>query len=213
MAIEVRAFGFRTVSTILILAIGVLIQNSGCQLISDSPGEHAEQGTDPRTFVSIEAGLKAREYEVSENGRGLQAPNRAHNLRTYFRPEGIRIHDRTAAGDPELLSLELTAVGREGNLRAIDRGAVTIHGARVEIHGGDVMEWYLNTAEGLEQGFTLRNRPHGIGRLVLEVAIGNAQANPAGKAVELQTPTGRRLLYDRLEVRDAEDHELSASFQ
>ena len=40
---------------------------------------------------------------------GLQAPNRAHNLRTYFEASGIRVHDRTAAGSRELLSLSLSS--------------------------------------------------------------------------------------------------------
>ena len=47
-------------------------------------------------------GLAEREYWASRNRRGLQAPNRAQNLRTYFGPSGIRVHDRTAAGSAEL---------------------------------------------------------------------------------------------------------------
>lgn len=42
--------------------------------------------------------IAEREYRASRNERGLQAPNRAHNLRTWFEPDGIRVHDRTAAG-------------------------------------------------------------------------------------------------------------------
>ena len=61
--------------------------------------------------------LAEREYQASANGEGLQAPNRAHNLRTYFEPTGIRVHDRTAAGSPELL-------------RAVARGRRPRRGAR-----------------------------------------------------------------------------------
>ena len=32
----------------------------------------------------VQRGLTECEYHASENGEGLQAPNRAHNLRTYF---------------------------------------------------------------------------------------------------------------------------------
>src|SRR4030095_11760198 len=54
----------------------------------------------------------AREYRASENGEGLQAPNRAHNLRTYFEKTGIRVHDRTMGGSPKLLQLMLSGSRR-----------------------------------------------------------------------------------------------------
>src|SRR5213078_1912984 len=46
-------------------------------------------------LARVERELAAREYETSVNSRGLQAPNRAQNLRTYFEPSGIRLVDRT----------------------------------------------------------------------------------------------------------------------
>ena len=45
----------------------------------------------------VQQGLAEAEYHASRNGQGLQAPNRAHNLRTFFDSAGIRIHSRTAA--------------------------------------------------------------------------------------------------------------------
>ena len=56
---------------------------------SDRPGdawlEHAERA------------IAKKEYEASATGGGLQAPNRAHGLRTWFDPEGIRVVDRAEA--------------------------------------------------------------------------------------------------------------------
>ena len=60
----------------------------------------------------MQQALAEREYRASHNGEGLQAPNRRHDLRTYFEPSGIRVRDRTAAGSPELLWLSLAGVGR-----------------------------------------------------------------------------------------------------
>ena len=57
--------------------------------------------------------IAEREYWASENDRGLQAPNRRHGLRTYFGSNGIRVEDRTAMDSPGLLSLRLSAYGRE----------------------------------------------------------------------------------------------------
>lgn len=44
--------------------------------------------------------LAAREYEASRNDEGLQAPNRAHDLRTYFSGSGARVVSRTVARSP-----------------------------------------------------------------------------------------------------------------
>ena len=52
-------------------------------------------------LAAAQASIAAREYRASQNGEGLQAPNRAHNLRTYFDSHGIRVVDRTAPGAPE----------------------------------------------------------------------------------------------------------------
>src|SRR5262245_6741326 len=60
--------------------------------------------------------IAAREYRASRNESGLQAPNRAHDLRTYFDPTGIRVHGRAASGGTELLRLSLAGVGRAGAL-------------------------------------------------------------------------------------------------
>src|SRR5262245_45789450 len=92
---------------------------------------------------SIEEQLAAHEYRASRNSDGLQAPNRAHNLRTYFDAHGVRVHDRTAEGAPELLTFALTAVGRGEQRGAIDAGEVRADGARVEIRRDGLVEWYL----------------------------------------------------------------------
>jgi hypothetical protein len=86
-------------------------------------------------------GLAKREYQASRNRRGLQAPNRAHGFRTHFGPSGIRVHDRSAAGDDELLSLSLTALGRPERMELVGPGEVRSDGARVEIHRPGLVEW------------------------------------------------------------------------
>jgi hypothetical protein len=125
----------------------------------------AEEAIRNETRTSIEAGRVAREYEASENARGLQAPNRAYNLRTYFEPEGIRVQDRTAEGSPELLSLRLEAMGRGDVAQPVELGEVTHEGTRLEIRRPDLglVEWYGNMPRGLEQGFTLESRLEGAG--------------------------------------------------
>jgi hypothetical protein len=156
--------------------------------------------------------LAEREYEAGPNAQGLQAPNRAQNLRTYFERTGIRVVDRTAAGSPELLTLRLAGIGRGERLAPVDAGEVTSEGARVTLRRPQLAEWYVNSAAGLEQGFTLTARPAGDGPLLVALAVGQARAALWGERVVLQTPTGRRLEYSHLFAFDANGAPVEARF-
>jgi hypothetical protein len=157
--------------------------------------------------------LALREYRASENDAGLQAPNRRHNLRTYFEGTGVRVHDRTAPGEPRLLGLELVGLGRERPLAAVAPGRVESDGARVEIHRPGLVEWYLNLPEGLEQGFTLAERPAGEGPLVLELALSASEAMHAGDELRIRAHTGRWLAYGALVVTDADGKAVAARLE
>jgi hypothetical protein len=169
--------------------------------------------SDPGWLARAQQGLAEREYHASENGEGLQAPNRRHNFRTYFEASGIRVHDRVAAGSPELLGLSLVGLGRGDVLASVAPGVVTSKGARVEIQRPGLVEWYANSPAGLEQGFTLSERPDGEGALALELAVQHASASLRGEQVILATPAGRRLAYGKLEVTDATGATVAARFE
>lgn len=143
------------------------------------------------------------EYHASENADGLQAPNRGHNLGTYFDASGIWVHDRTAAGSPKLAGLSLTGMGHGGNLKPVPARTVEHAEARVEIRRPGVIEWYKNSTKGLEQGFTLPERMNGEGPLVLELAVKYARATLKGQTIELVTDAGRHLRYGKLIAQDA----------
>jgi hypothetical protein len=180
-----------------------------------SPGADALVGeplpeAEPGWMARAQRGIAEREYRASRNSNGLQAPNRAHNLRTYFDGSGIRVHDRTAAGSPELLSLGLAGIGRGESLVPVEPGAVSSEGARVEIRRPGLVEWYANSPEGLEQGFAVVERPEGEGALVLELGVRGAQASLRGERVIFDTGPGRRLSYAKLVAVDAEGRALAA---
>jgi len=164
-------------------------------------------------LAKAEQHIGQREYRASENGVGLQAPNRAHNLRTYFDVQGIRVHDRTAADSPELLRLSLTGVGRSGAITAAAPGEqVVAHESRVEIRRPGVLEWYENSPAGLEQGFTLDARPAGEGPLVVEVAVAGANAALHGDAISFESRS-RPLEYGQLAAFDAAGQSLLARLE
>jgi FG-GAP repeat len=159
-----------------------------------------------RQFIAL------REYRVGENGHGLQAPNRAHDLRTYFAKSGVRLHDR-AGGGGELLRLSLARVGRGATLSAVAPGEqITARENRVEISRPGSIEWYENSPAGLEQGFTFADRPPGEGPLVLELALVGARASLRGDALVFETPSHRKLHYGQLLVSDASGHMMVARF-
>jgi hypothetical protein len=154
--------------------------------------------------------IAQREYRVSADRQGLQAPNRAHNLRTYFEPTGIRVHDRTAEGSPELLTLRWTGIGRSGRLAAVPTGEVAHEQSHVEIRRAGLVEWYENTPEGLEQGFSLAEPPAGEGALVLELALDGAQVSGAGESLRIAAATGKPFAYSKIAAWDADGAPLAA---
>ncbi|MBK7368181.1 MAG: FG-GAP repeat protein [Candidatus Eisenbacteria bacterium] len=174
---------------------------------SDRPGdawlEHAERA------------IAKKEYEASTTGGGLQAPNRAHGLRTWFDPEGIRVVDRTAEDSPALLSLRVSRLGRETRLRTADAGEVRHRDSRVEIRRPGWTEWFENSEGGLEQGFTLESRPDGAGPVVVELAADGAtlERTAGGDGATILAPGGRRLRYEKLSAFDARGTALAATME
>ena len=191
---------------------GGIIRTPAPSDVSAAPEQASAEPTE-RGLAAMQRHIAQREYWASENGEGLQAPNRVHNLRTYFEPTGIRVHDRTRAGSPELLALQLTGVGRGETLARLGPGEVSSEGAHVEIQRPGLLEWYENTPSGLEQGFTLHERPAGEGPLVLELAVAGGEAALHGDAVVFKTATGRRLRYSKLVATDANGSQLLAHME
>ena len=180
------------------------------------PVESAEwssdiDSTEDSFLAQAQRHVAEREYRASENDQGLQAPNRRHNLRTYFDAAGIRVVDRTALDQSALFSLRLSTIGREGGtLRPVPPGRVSSEGARVEIARDGLVEWFVNSPEGLEQGFTLETRPQENGDLILALALEGATARSHGDRLRFSTQTGRKLEYGKLVAFDAAGRELAS---
>ena len=103
-------------------------------------------------WAAVQENLRRSEYHVTwqdhtylpDVDAAYQAPNRAHNLRTYFTPEGPVVIPRVWAEVAEALpwrwGLRLVAWGREGALES--PGAATLHAEanRVEYRYGGRVE-------------------------------------------------------------------------
>jgi len=141
-----------------------------------------------------------------------QAPNRAHDLRSYFTSDGIRVIRRTETRPTWELGLSLTGYGYEGQIRPVTAGELKAKGNGIEYQREALTangkswltEWYRNDEQGLEQGFILTNPPgpfqaetnttakENRALLALELTVsGNMMANvvnEAGASLRITTP-------------------------
>jgi hypothetical protein len=190
-------------------------------------------------LTKVEADIRQSEYQItwqdqtylSDLSQAYQAPNRAHNLRTYFTSTGIRVIPRTEIEPSWEWALDLIGYGYAGQVQPIPVIEQAVSANRIEYYRGNsaassdqtLVEWYINNEHGLKQGFTLQALPDGkevVGKdkhhLVLEFAFsGNLIpiSTNSGTAIEFTNLTGVRTLgYTDLYVYDATDRRLPAHF-
>ena len=90
-----------------------------------------------------------------------QAPNRAHGLRTYFTPGGLRVVARSAIVPTWQLGLRLAGYGYAGDMRPVSAATLNARGNGIAYVRDALVEWYVNDERGVEQGFTLTSAPAG----------------------------------------------------
>ncbi|NLD38164.1 MAG: hypothetical protein GX654_14965 [Desulfatiglans sp.] len=141
-------------------------------------------GTDADWWQRVQQKIIKSEYWVAEKNKTdnqgykteYHAMNRAHNLRTYFTPDGIRVTPGTDNPDWEW-GFSLMGFGLKGDIRPVEPGKISKDMNRVEYQRGEnLTEWYINDEKGLEQGFTIEapfvTHKSGAGNiLVLELGI------------------------------------------
>ncbi|HMZ20540.1 MAG TPA: FG-GAP repeat protein, partial [Blastocatellia bacterium] len=168
-------------------------------------------------YDSINQAMRAARYNIAwaarsplpGGGGAYEAVNAEQNLRAYFTPEGVTVTAH-ADGSRWRTGLRLRAIGRAGQMAAVGAAEVGTEGRRASLKRNPaaqttpIEEWYENRADGLEQGFTLAQRPAGNGaevRLELELT-GNLTARLAGSGLDLRA-AGAHLRYDGLKSWDA----------
>jgi hypothetical protein len=112
------------------------------------------------------------------------------------------------------LSFGLAGLGRGARLGVPAQPTLGAHGNRVTLERDGVTEWYAAGPFGIEQGFTLSQRPAGSGgglTLALRLAGGARAEQDAAGNVVLSQPGGKRLSYGALSAVDAGGRTLPAS--
>ncbi len=146
------------------------------------------------------------------------APNREQNYRIYFTQEGIHLSSRRSISPHWSFGLSSHQYGYPENLLSVDNIQPTLHGNRVEYkRNKNLIEWYHNRPEGLEQGFTLLSPPLGKGHSIhFQFTITgelNAALDSTAQAVSFTNQNGEKILrFDKLFVFDASGKILPACF-
>src|SRR6266542_1517326 len=165
---------------------------------------------------SLWAAVNAARYGVEpRKGGGYESANPGQKYRAIFTPQGVDVRGSSGTGGGWLLGMRLTAYGYGARKKAVIATGLKVAGERVEYErrsrdGAKLSEWYVNRAEGLEQGFTIPRAPgkrRAGEKLNLWLRLsGDLKARSAdkGQAILLDgRGAGAGLRYDGLKAYDA----------
>jgi hypothetical protein len=200
---------------------------------SKPPTGTANASLDAGWWSTVQENIRRAEYHVTwqeetylpDVPAAFQAPNRAHNLRTYFASQGPivipRVWPEGAAAAPWRWGASLAAWGRGETLTPAPAAVLHAEGNRIEYRRGEMVEWYRNDEQGLEQGFTLPAAPGGDPAPArreqparLELRLGgdlSARLDEEQLEVEFRIGDGEAMLrFGPLRVVDADGRPLPA---
>ncbi len=130
-----------------------------------------EPADPPEPFYPEETdalGPDSRGYFIREEAGEHRANNRRQNIDVRFTPQGLHIRTR----DGGTANLHLTGYGYESAIEATPGKSPVARDIRVNYQRGNLVEWYVNGASGLEQGFTLQAPPDdGSGELIFQFKV------------------------------------------
>ena len=186
-----------------------------------SPSEGVGKVDDNAVVMPLGADVGAA-YDIRRTGNTEQDVVAVHprqDLRFEFRGASVALSPRM--GDRWQVELAYAGHGRADRAFAYaEPRAQHADGHRVELdRGPGLTEWYLHLPEGLEQGFTLRERPEGPSEVELVVAIDvvgelTPELGRGGAMVVLRDFSGRaRLRYAGLVAFDSSGRELPARME
>lgn len=193
-------------------------KDAGGDRLAESP--RMESGVslpDADWLCTVSSRIEAMEYSVSAAPHGLQAPNRAQDLRFFFSEAGIEVVPRRSEGGAWRWTWETVAFGRVGSPNGVASPELASAGSTVRYLREGWVEWYQNGPAGLEQGYEVENRPPGDGALCVTGRIGGdltALAAASGEALAFADRSGSEVLrYGKLAAFDASGAPLPCDLQ
>ncbi|HQR36431.1 MAG TPA: putative Ig domain-containing protein, partial [Blastocatellia bacterium] len=171
------------------------------------------------SYDSLAKAVKAARYQVVQQGDRFVAENPAQQFSASFTGKGVQIKPAQSSDETAQFGLRLQEYGYGENLIEVGKGETIASGDRIEIRQSAITEWYVNKPEGLEQGFTIAQRPTPSGseneRLQLKLGvIGDWQAE-IGEQNQTVILKGRNdqpaFSYNQLAAWDADGKQLHAT--
>ncbi len=147
-----------------------------------------------------------------ENKSGYVAEVSSQGLSTEFNSSNITIK----IDDQKLMNMRLESWGRTGELESADEARISTKANRLEYDRAGISEWYVNSPYGLEQGFTIHERPEGGGTILVNIDVDTAEGVEAVDAeakntIAWQDPDGAKLSYGKLFAYDSTGNRLDAN--
>jgi hypothetical protein len=157
----------------------------------------------------VQRSIVLEEYAVVADdtaGTEFKAENPAHRFDARFNADGLQLKP-TEGADWEW-GLSLTSWGRPGALETANVVQLSADEDHVELDRASLTEWFVNSPDGLEHGFTVPSPSQGNGdRLVFDLAL-SGELRPVfaedGQAVDFYGSGNVGVLrYAKLVVTDA----------
>lgn len=133
-------------------------------------------------FDALRSAFGRARRTIERHGNVYGAENPENRLQIDFGPLGPEItHPRGR------FCMRLESLARDDEIRTPAAPTIQAAGTRVVYHRGALAEWYSNEAQGLEQGFTITERPSGTGLLTLVLNVsGELMPVVSGNDVQFQ---------------------------
>jgi FG-GAP repeat len=195
------------------LAVGLTVALAGGSLVRSSNDAIATQSVHSglasapialQTAVSSALGAGSSRYAaVRQNGSLVSTGG---GVSTTFAASGLTVHVGGSA-----LGMSFAGIGYGAQLTRPGKAAPTAAANKVSYQRAGVTEWYRNGPLGLEQGFTLQQRPAGnaaSGPLTIALRTSGAALSQHGSAIRI---AGTSASYGGLTAFDAAGHKLPST--
>ena len=167
---------------------------------------------------SLADAVEASSYEATAEGAAVTARNGANGLEMNFTSTGLQLKSAMDK-DKWVSNWRLRSLGYGDAQAPVPSGKLTATSQRIELDRDEqqLKEWYENSPNGVEHGFTLEARPgmseRGEALRLVMTLDGDltARSDENGQALTLLKSNGEEALrYDKLKVWDALGQDLTA---
>ena len=194
-------------ATSLLLAIISLLASATDAASSKGPPALPQSA---QSRISEVLGSDIPAYQITSTGRDLRAQNLVQGFSARFNTQGVEFVN----GDVHW-RMAVRAYGLGHTLTSLGLVAPEAHANRVEYRRGNLIEWYANGPGGVEQGFSIRERPGRTKGQPLTIALslsgdGVAAEAEGGKELVPAKHAPTNLRYAGLTAYDADGKEMRA---